>query len=143
MSMRVAIGPIPSLTLRERLLGTASVLRARRLVRRGGVDDIAQRLARIIDRGSRPATAAEADRADQVVCAVRISYLTDREAVPRATAAALFCAWQGTRVRWCWGVRTPPPESTAWIEAEGTDFGAAFNVREAFTVLVSSAGAAP
>jgi hypothetical protein len=140
--MRVAIGPIPSLTIRERILGTASVLLARRLIGQGGVDGLAQRLAGIIERGPRPATRAEAERADQVVCAVRLSYLTEREAVPRATAAALLCAWQGTRVRWCWGVRTPPAESTAWVEAEDVAFGAVFNVREAFTVLVSSADAA-
>jgi hypothetical protein len=77
-----------------------------------------------------------------VVCAVRLSYLTEREALPRATAAALFCALQRRHVRWCWGVRTPPAQSTAWIEAENVAFGPVFNVREAFTVLVSSADAA-
>lgn len=138
MSMRVALGPRPSLRLRELLLGAVSVVWARRLVRRRAVDELRGRLDEILGRRARPATAAQARRADEVVCAVRLGYLTQREATERAVAAALLCALEGTRVRWCWGVRTPPLETTAWIEAGGSAFGAAFNVAAAFTPLVTT-----
>jgi hypothetical protein len=138
MSIRMALGPRASLDLRERLLGTVSVVWARHLVRHRSVDEIRARLDEILGRHSRPATAAQARRADEVVCAVRLGYLSQREATERAVAAALLCALGGTRVRWCWGVRTPPPETTAWIEAGGSAFGAAFNVAAAFTPLVTT-----
>jgi|RhiMethySRZTD1v2_1073278.scaffolds.fasta_scaffold1563527_1 transglutaminase superfamily protein len=141
MSMRVALGTPVSLGARERLLGMASVVRARRLVRHHTPEEIGVRLDEVLGRRSRAATAEEARRADLVVCAVRLDYLGNHDPTERAVATALLLAMTGCRVRWCWGVRTPPVETTAWVEAGGCAIGAAFNVAAAFTPLVTTSEA--
>lgn len=136
MSIPVALGAGRRLTALELVLGTMSVMRARRLVRARPVADLADRLDRILGARARAATLGQAVRADEVVCAVSPRYRSGRVPLERATAAALLCAQQGVRVRWCWGARTPPPETTAWIEAESGAVGGTYRVREAFDALL-------
>jgi len=141
MSVRVAIGCPTSLSIRQRVFAMVAVARAAHLVRGRTIEQIADRLGSPLANCVRDASPEDARWADEAVCAVRPRFHSQRNAAERAAAAALLCALRGKRVRWCWGVRTPPAESTAWIEAGGQAFGAAYNVRDAFTVLVSTPAA--
>lgn len=73
---------------------------------------------RLLRRGARPATLAEARAARQAV--VTVSTLCAGEGcLPRSIATALLCRLRGSWPTWCTGVRTAPFQAHAWVEVAG------------------------
>lgn len=79
---------------------------------------------RVVRRGARPATAAQARNARDALCAVSLRCTGPKGCLPRSLGAALLCRLQGTWPTWCAGARVVPPFTAhAWIEAEGHPVG--------------------
>ncbi|KNB54013.1 lasso peptide biosynthesis B2 protein [Streptomyces caatingaensis] len=77
---------------------------------------------RLVSRGARPATRAEALRARQDVTATS-TLCAGRHCLQRSLATALLCRTGGSWPTWCSGVRTSPFAAHAWVEAEGDRVG--------------------
>ncbi|OEJ62259.1 polyketide beta-ketoacyl synthase [Streptomyces agglomeratus] len=74
----------------------------------------------VVRGGARPATAAEAKRARDAMCAVSLRCAGPKGCLPRSLGAALLCRVSGTWPTWCTGVRVVAPFTAhAWIEADG------------------------
>ncbi|MBP2403227.1 lasso peptide biosynthesis B2 protein [Streptomyces syringium] len=93
--------------LGARVLGTRSPRRIRTVLR-------------LLSRGSRPATYAEAKAARDSVTAVSLRCAGRQGCLPRSLATVLLCRLRGQWPTWCVGVRRLPPFGAhAWLEAEG------------------------
>jgi|UniRef100_A0AAU3I6Y9 hypothetical protein len=78
----------------------------------------------LLRRGAAPATAAQAQKARDAMCAASLSCAGPKGCLPRSLGAALLCRLGGTWPTWCTGVRIVPPFTAhAWIEAEGRPVG--------------------
>ncbi|MET9393625.1 lasso peptide biosynthesis B2 protein [Streptomyces sp. NPDC006624] len=74
----------------------------------------------VLRRGAAPATAVQAQRARDAMCAASLRCAGPKGCLPRSLGAALLCRLGGTWPTWCTGVRVVPPFTAhAWIEAEG------------------------
>ncbi len=69
-------------------------------------------------RGARPATAAQALTARQLVVASSVR-CAGQGCLQRSIAVALLCRTRGTWPTWCTGVRTEPFRAHAWVEVDG------------------------
>lgn len=92
-------------------------------------------LARAQRGARRPATAAEAADAHDLVTSVSIR-CAGPACLERSVAVLLLCASRRIRVRWCVGVRTPPFESHAWIEAGGQPVREPGDVHRIYTTIL-------
>nr|WP_042177890.1 lasso peptide biosynthesis B2 protein [Kibdelosporangium sp. MJ126-NF4]CEL12834.1 hypothetical protein [Kibdelosporangium sp. MJ126-NF4]CTQ98520.1 hypothetical protein [Kibdelosporangium sp. MJ126-NF4] len=77
---------------------------------------------RMVSRGARPATAAQALSARQAVVSVSVR-CAGQGCLQRAVATALLCRLAGDWPDWCTGFRTRPFRAHAWVEAEGGAVG--------------------
>ena len=80
---------------------------------------------RLLTRGSRPATAAEALRARQAVVTVSPRCAGATGCLQRSLAVVMLCRLQGRYADWCTGVRSQPFRAHAWVEADGVAVGEA------------------
>ncbi|MEU2059596.1 lasso peptide biosynthesis B2 protein [Streptomyces sp. NPDC013455] len=79
---------------------------------------------RLLRRGAAPATAAQARRARDALCAVSLRCAGPKGCLPRSLGAALLCRLGGSWPTWCAGASVVPPFSAhAWVEAEGHPVG--------------------
>jgi hypothetical protein len=81
-----------------------------------------RRTLRVLRRGARPATPAEAEAArDQVVAtSVRCA---GQGCIQRSIATVVLCRLRGSWPTWCSGVRIPPFFGHAWVEVDGEPIG--------------------
>ncbi|MGW3357062.1 lasso peptide biosynthesis B2 protein [Streptomyces bungoensis] len=79
---------------------------------------------RLVRRGAAPATAAQARRARDALCAVSLRCAGPKGCLPRSLGTALLCRLGGTWPTWCTGASVVPPFTAhAWVEAEGRPVG--------------------
>jgi hypothetical protein len=79
-----------------------------------------RKVLRVVAKGARPATYAQAARARKAVVAVSLACAGPQGCLPRSLATALLCRLTGTWPVWCVGARKLPPFGAhAWVEAEG------------------------
>ncbi|HET6211385.1 MAG TPA: lasso peptide biosynthesis B2 protein [Micromonosporaceae bacterium] len=105
--------PLPTRVLARLLIGVALVLARQSPAR-------IQALLRLLRRGARTATYAEAKAARDTVVAVSLTCAARQGCLPRSLATALVCRVHGCWPAWCVGVRRMPPfVAHAWVEAGG------------------------
>jgi hypothetical protein len=93
-----------------------------------------QPLLRLLSRGTRPATYAEAARARDSVVAVS-TRCAGLGCLQRSVAVLLLCRTRGAWADWCTGFRTQPFGAHAWVEAEGRPVGEPGELKAFRTVL--------
>jgi transglutaminase superfamily protein len=107
-----------SVPLTRRVLAYAVVGVARLLATRSPAR--IRSVLRLIRRGARPATPAEAKAARDTVVAVSLTCAAREGCLPRSLATVLLCRLQGRWPTWTVGVRRLPPFAAhAWVEADG------------------------
>ena len=139
MSLQVAIDRPPR--CRGRLVGTVAAAAARVLLRFRAPHDVGPILHRLQRRAPRPATYAEALVAVTLMKRVSMAAAAGRNPIRTSVAVTLVCLMRGTSVRWCLGLRTPPVQRHAWVEAEGRPVGERVDVRAAYPTLLASSDA--
>jgi Transglutaminase-like superfamily len=77
-----------------------------------------QRVLRLVSRGTRPASYAEAAWARQSVVSVS-TRCAGLGCLQRSVATALLCRARGRWADWCTGFRIQPFGAHAWVEADG------------------------
>lgn len=89
---------------------------------------------RVLSRGTRPATHAQAlqARSAAVTVSVRCAGLG---CLQRSVAAALICRTRNRWPDWCTGFRTEPFGAHAWVEVDGVPVGEPDDVARFRTVL--------
>ena len=109
--------PLPRRLLAHAVVGVARLLATRSPARIRAV-------LRVVRRGARPATAAEARAARDTVVAVSLTCAAREGCLPRSLATALLCRLGGSWPAWCVGARRLPPFAAhAWVEADGAMVG--------------------
>lgn len=83
-----------------------------------------RQVLRVLSRGARPATAAQALRARQATVSVS-ARCAGQGCLQRSVATALLCRMSGRWPDWCTGVRTRPFRAHAWVEVQGVPIGEA------------------
>ncbi|MEU8583944.1 lasso peptide biosynthesis B2 protein [Streptomyces abikoensis] len=79
---------------------------------------------RVLRRGARPASLAEATGARDAVLAVSLASGGQKGCLPRSLGTVLLCRMRGQWAVWCVGVRSRPPFAAhAWVEAESVLVG--------------------
>ena len=80
-----------------------------------------------LQRGTTPATVAQAKAAHDAVVAVSLRCAAREGCLPRSLATVLLCRLRGRWPTWCVGSRRLPPFGAhAWVEAEGVMIGEDF-----------------
>lgn len=138
MSVIVALPPPARLTCAEWLTGLVAlaigrVLLAATSARPARLRRALERLAR--DR--RPASLAQARRADQVITTLSLRCAAGQHCLTRSVAVAIFCRLHGCWPTWRSGVRYPPLAAHAWVEAEGHPVGEPPGVTATFTPVIT------
>jgi len=82
----------------------------------------------LINRGARPATAAQALSARQAIVAAS-TRCAGLRCLDRSVAVALLCRAHGAWPQWCTGIRTDPFRAHAWIEVESIAVGEADDMK--------------
>ncbi|AZM51464.1 lasso peptide biosynthesis B2 protein [Streptomyces sp. WAC 01529] len=78
----------------------------------------------VVRRGAAPATAAQAKKARDAMCATSLLCAGPKGCLPRSLGSALLCRLMGGWPTWCTGASVVPPfNAHAWIEAEGRPIG--------------------
>lgn len=80
------------------------------------------RVLRLLSRGTRPATVAQAEYARQAAVSVS-ARCAGLGCLQRSVAAVLLCRARGRWADWCTGFRTQPFAAHAWVEVEGRPVG--------------------
>lgn len=88
--------------------------------------------------GARPATSEEGERAVDLIRRVSMRAAAGRDSSIMSVAASLVCLSRRTSVQWRVGMRTPPMEMHAWIEAGGQAVGERLDVIAAYPTIVAS-----
>jgi hypothetical protein len=92
------------------------------------------RVLRLISRGARPATHAQALRARQTAVAVS-ARCAGLGCMQRSVAAAVMCRMAGRWPDWCTGFRSRPFAAHAWVEVDGHPVGEQNGI-EAFRIVL-------
>lgn len=109
--------PLPRRMVAYAVVGVARLLATRSPARIRSV-------LRLVRRGARPATPAEARAARDTVVAVSLTCAAREGCLPRSLATALLCRLGGSWPAWCVGARRLPPFAAhAWVEADGAMIG--------------------
>ena len=87
--------------------------------------------------GARPATYPQADRADAVITTLSPRCGSGRHCLTCSIAVALYCRMAGAWPTWRSGVRYPPLESHAWIEAGGRTVGEPGHLTATYTPTIT------
>ncbi len=82
-----------------------------------------RQVLRVLSRGTRPATPAEALRARQAVVTVSARCASAEGCLQRSLATVLLCRMRGRWADWCTGIRSRPFRAHAWVEAGGSAVG--------------------
>lgn len=138
MSVPVALPePIP-LTTHQRLTGRLAVTGAYLLLAatRGRPARLGRAL-RVVQRGARPATPAEAGHARAVVETVSLRCASHLGCLPRSVAIVLLCRLHRRTVTWRVGVHSPPPTSHAWVEADRHPVGEPCDPHLLYTTILT------
>lgn len=136
MSVQVAVPQAPRKHgLRHRLRARAAVVAAFLIVSRLPLPKLRSLLAKAQRGTRRPATAAEAADAHDLVTSVSVR-CAGPACLERSVAVLLLCASCRIRVCWCVGVRTPPFESHAWVEAAGEPVREPGDVHRIYTTIL-------
>jgi hypothetical protein len=124
VSSVIALPPPIQITIGERVRGLTALAAARVILTttRARPAPLTRVLTSYAD-GARPATFAQAERAHAVITTLSPRCGSGRHCLIRATAVALFCRTAGTWPTWRSGVRFPPLQSHAWVEADGRPVG--------------------
>ena len=117
--------------------GLVAVGLARALIRFLPLPRVGVVLGRI-GRWARPATAEEGEAAVALVRRVSMRAAAGRDPIPSSVAAALACLGRRTSAQWRVGLRSPPVEMHAWIEAGGRAVGERVDVVSAYPTIVAS-----
>lgn len=138
MSQQTAIelaGPRPACGARVRCL--AALAAAHAIMRFLPVPRVGEVLHRL-QHWARPATVEEAEAAVRLVRRVSMRAAAGRDAPVVALAASLVCLSRLRSAPWRVGIRTPPLETHAWIEAGGTPVGERIDVVSAYPIIIAS-----
>ncbi|RJL24042.1 lasso peptide biosynthesis B2 protein [Bailinhaonella thermotolerans] len=120
----MALPPPIRLTVAERVRGLAALGAARLvLARTRSRPDSLERALRGYAAGARPAGLPEAERAWKVIITISPRCGGDTQCLIRSVAVALYCRAGGTWPTWRTGMRYPPMQSHAWVEAGGRPVG--------------------
>ena len=92
------------------------------------------RVLRLLSRGARPASHAQALAARQAVVAVSVR-CAGLGCTQRSVAAVLLCRMRGQWPDWCTGFRMQPFAAHAWVEVDGTPVGEPSGIASFETVL--------
>lgn len=138
MSSIIALPPPTHLTVVSRVRGRVALAAASLLL--AATRSRPARLRTSLSacaKGTQPATYPQADRADAIITTLSPRCGSGRNCLTRSIAVALYCRMAGTWPVWRTGVRYPPLESHAWIEAEGRPVGEDDHVIATYTPTIT------
>jgi transglutaminase superfamily protein len=117
VSYRPRSVPFARRTAARAAVGAARLLATRSPSRIRGV-------LRVLRRGAKPASYAEAKAARDAVVAVSLACAAREGCLARSLATVFLCRAHGSWPTWCVGARRLPPFAAhAWVEAEGVMVG--------------------
>jgi hypothetical protein len=120
MSAPIALAPPHALAVRERCAGLLAVAATTvLLVLTRARPQRLRRILRALHCGGQQADLHRAERAFAVVTTVSLRCASGHGCLRRSLAIILLCRLWGLRATWRVGFRSPPPQSHAWVEANG------------------------
>lgn len=138
MSAPIALHPSSTLTLGERSAGRFAVAAATALLLLTRARPHRIRvILKVLHRRSHQPDRDQAERAFAVVTTVSLRCASGHGCLRRSLALVLLCRLWGMRVTWRVGVCSPPPQSHAWVEADGQPVCELVDPRMIYTPIVS------
>ncbi|ASO18322.1 hypothetical protein FHR81_002725 [Actinoalloteichus hoggarensis] len=120
MSAPIALTPPQTLFIGERCAGLLAVVATSvLLVLTRARPQLIRRVLRALHRSSRDADLHRTERAFDVVTTVSLRCASGHGCLRRSLAIVILCRVWGMRATWRVGFRSPPPQSHAWVEADG------------------------
>lgn len=138
MSAPIALHPPRVLAVGERCTGLLAVTATTLLLvlTRARPQPI-RRVLGALRRGSHDADLHHAERAFAIVTTVSLRCASGHGCLRRSVAIVLLCRLWGFRATWRVGVRSPPPQSHAWVEAAGEPVRETVDPRTIYTPMIT------
>lgn len=91
----------------------------------------------VLHRGSCEADLHQAERAFGIVTTVSLRCASGHGCLRRSLAIILLCRLWGLQATWRVGFRSPPPQSHAWVEADGEPVCETVDPRTIYTPMIT------
>lgn len=138
MSAPIVLAPRCALSIGERCAGLLAVTVASLLlVLTRARPNQFRRVLRLLGRGDREAHPRRAERAWDIITTVSLHCASGHGCLRRSVAVIVLCRLSGTHATWRVGFRSPPPQTHAWVEADGHPVRESVDPRTIYTPILT------